>query len=69
MGKKVFELCLVTLLAFILIVPAVHAGKANDTLNIIHPVELSSVDNYFNTDRLGGGSMPSPLGQPALPRF
>ena len=29
------------------------AGKANDTLNILHSVELASVDNYFNTDRWG----------------
>ncbi len=29
------------------------AGKANDTLNILHDVELNHADNYFNTDRMG----------------
>jgi peptide/nickel transport system substrate-binding protein len=53
MGKKFSLFGLITLLVIILITPAAQAGKANDTLNILHPVELSSVDNYFNTDRLG----------------
>ncbi len=53
MGKKVFFVFIITVLAFAGSVPLASAGKANDTLNILHSVELSSVDNYFNTDRMG----------------
>lgn len=34
-------------------VPAAHAGKADDTLNIVWERELETVDNYFNTAREG----------------
>jgi peptide/nickel transport system substrate-binding protein len=53
MGRRFSLFWLIVLLALILTAPAAQAGKANDTLNILHTVELSSVDNYFNTDRLG----------------
>jgi peptide/nickel transport system substrate-binding protein len=53
MGKKFSWFCLIAFFAFILMALPVHAGKANDTLNILHEIELSSVDNYFNTDRWG----------------
>jgi len=53
MSKKLSWFCLIAFFAIILMAPAAQAGKANDTLNILHYVELSSVDNYFNTDRWG----------------
>ena len=53
MSRRFSLFWLIVLLAFILTAPAAQAGKANDTLNILHNIELSSVDNYFNTDRLG----------------
>ena len=40
MGRKFSWFCLVAFFAFILMVPEAHAGKANDTLNILHYVEL-----------------------------
>jgi len=53
MKKRFFSLGAVILLVLVLLAPSARAGKANDTLNILHNIELSSVDNYFNTDRLG----------------
>ena len=52
MGRKMIPMVIVLVLS-LMIVPLSFAGKATDTLNILHPVELSSVDNYFNTDRIG----------------
>ena len=53
MGRK-FSFCwMIVLFALILTASPAGAGKANDTLNILHSIELSSVDNYFNTDRWG----------------
>jgi peptide/nickel transport system substrate-binding protein len=54
MVARFFRVCFWAILAvFILMTPAAQAGKSNDTLNVLHDVELSSVDNYFNTDRMG----------------
>jgi peptide/nickel transport system substrate-binding protein len=53
MGRKFSLFWMVVLFALILTASPAGAGKANDTLNILHSIELSSVDNYFNTDRWG----------------
>ncbi|MDP3039532.1 MAG: ABC transporter substrate-binding protein, partial [Deltaproteobacteria bacterium] len=53
MRKKFFLVWMMAFLMLAGVAPLAYAGKANDTLNILHTVELSSVDNYFNTDRLG----------------
>jgi peptide/nickel transport system substrate-binding protein len=53
MRKKFFLVWMMAFLMLAGVAPLAYAGKANDTLNILHSVELSSVDNYFNTDRWG----------------
>jgi peptide/nickel transport system substrate-binding protein len=53
MGRKLAWVSWIAVFGLLLAVPLAQAGKDTDTLNILHPVELSSVDNYFNTDRLG----------------
>ncbi|MGE5252880.1 MAG: hypothetical protein ACM3N7_02870 [Planctomycetaceae bacterium] len=53
MGKKLAWVSWIAIFGLLLTAPLAQAGKDTDTLNILHPVELSSVDNYFNTDRLG----------------
>jgi len=53
MSRKFSLFWMIVLFALILTASPAGAGKANDTLNILHEIELSSVDNYFNTDRWG----------------
>jgi peptide/nickel transport system substrate-binding protein len=51
--KKFLAASALASLALVSAIPAAHAGKADDTLNIVWERELENVDSYFNTAREG----------------
>ncbi|MGD9124519.1 MAG: ABC transporter substrate-binding protein [Desulfarculaceae bacterium] len=53
MRKRAIVLIIALVVCSVLAAGVVWAGKSDDTLNILLQVELSHIDNYFNTDRVG----------------
>jgi peptide/nickel transport system substrate-binding protein len=52
MGKRILWKVILIVLA-VAVASSAWAGKGNDTLTVLHDIELSNIDYYYQTDRMG----------------